>query len=216
MRKCDVTEERYSFLPSITTEDAGLLNLITTAYCKGEPNVSEQNKPNATLITVMGITLIILGILAIGTPLVAGKAVVIAIGIMLLLAGVVQVVSGLRSEGWSHKLPPLILGVVTILAGIGLLGHQIMALTFLTLLLAIFFVVEGLWKIFASFSYRPAAGWVAFLFSGVLTLFLGALIWMQWPVSGLWAVGVLVGVDLMMTGISLLALASTVRQLVRP
>ena len=80
---------------------------------------------------------------------------------------------------------------------------------FIALLLAIFFVMEGIWKIIASFSYRPASGWLAILASGVIALVLGLLIWNQWPVSGLWAVGILVGVDLLMTGISMVTLASS-------
>jgi uncharacterized membrane protein HdeD (DUF308 family) len=161
----------------------------------------------------MGVLLIILGVLAIGTPAVAGKAVVLVIGAMLLLAGIVQIFSGLRSEGWFNKLPPLILGVIVALCGLGLLGEPWVGMKFIALLLAIFFVVEGIWKIIASFSYRPASGWLLILASGVITLFLGLLIWKQWPVSGLWAVGILVGVDLLMTGISMVALASTVRRL---
>jgi uncharacterized membrane protein HdeD (DUF308 family) len=163
-------------------------------------------------LMLMGILLIIFGVLAVGTPAVAGKAVVMVIGAVLLLAGVVQIVSGLRSEGWSNKLLPLILGVITSLCGLGLLGEPWIGMKFIALLLAIFFVMEGVWKIIASFSYRPASGWLAILVSGILTLVLGVLIWRQWPVSGLWAVGILVGVDLLMTGISMVALAATVRQ----
>jgi uncharacterized membrane protein HdeD (DUF308 family) len=107
----------------------------------------------------------------------------------------------------------MVLGVITAIAGLGVLGHPLFGLTFLTLLLVIFFIVEGFWKIIASFSYRPATGWWGILASGIVTLVLGVLIWRQWPVSGLWAVGVLVGVDLLMTGISLVTLASTVRHL---
>jgi uncharacterized membrane protein HdeD (DUF308 family) len=131
---------------------------------------------------------------------------------VLLLAGVAQIISGLRSEGWSSKLPPLILGAIAVLAGMGLLGEPWIGMKFIALLLAIFFVVEGIWKIIASFSYRPASGWFLMLASGVVALILGLLIWRQWPVSGLWAVGILVGVDLLTTGISMVALASTVRR----
>jgi uncharacterized membrane protein HdeD (DUF308 family) len=177
-----------------------------------EPQAEPQAK-NTISLTLMGIASIILGILAIGTPAVAGKAVVLVIGVLLLVMGIVQVISALRSEGWSHKLPPLILGIITTLAGIGVLGHPLLGLTFLTLMLAVFFVIEGVWKIIASFSYRPASGWLAVLASGVITLILGGLIWAEWPVSGLWAVGILVGVDLVMTGISLVAVASTLRRL---
>jgi hypothetical protein len=76
-----------------------------------------------------------------------GKAVVMIIGAVLLIVGVVQIVSGLRSEGWSSKLPPLILGIIAALCGLGLLGEPWIGMKFITLLLAIFFVLEGIWKI---------------------------------------------------------------------
>ncbi len=178
--------------------------------------MKDRNKePSTTALTLIGILSIVLGVVAIGTPAVAGTAVVTVIGAVLLVTGIAQIVSGLRSDGWSHKLPPLVLGIITAIAGLGVLGHPLLGLTFLTLLLVIFFVAEGLWKIVASFSYRPATGWLALLVSGIITLVLGVLIWSQWPVSGLWAVGVLVGVDLLTTGISLVAVASTVSRLKR-
>jgi uncharacterized membrane protein HdeD (DUF308 family) len=161
----------------------------------------------------MGVLLIILGIIAIATPAVAGKTVVVVIGVVLLVGGVVQIISGLRAKGWSSKLPPLVLGVITGICGLGLLGEPWIGMKLIALLLAIFFVMEGIWKIIASFSYRPASGWLLMLASGVIALVLGLLIWRQWPVSGLWAVGILVGVDLLMTGISMVALAATVRRI---
>ncbi|MCP4889755.1 HdeD family acid-resistance protein [Rubripirellula sp.] len=175
--------------------------------------MNENRTPATSALTIMGILLVIFGVLAIGTPAVAGTAVVIVIGVLMLVAGIVQIVSGLRSEGFSDKLPPLVLGLITTLAGLGVLGHPLLGLEFLTLLLTAFFIIEGIWKIIASFGYRPATGWLAMLFSGVITLALGGLIWKQWPMSGLWAVGVLVGVDLLMTGFSLIAIAATIRGL---
>jgi len=175
--------------------------------------MSESAKPNTASLTLMGIVLIVFGVLAIGTPAVAGAAVVYVIGAVLLVAGIVQIVSGLKVEGFTHKLPPIILGILAALCGIGVLGHTLLSLTFLALLMAIFFVVEGVWKIIASFSYRPASGWVFMLFSGVIGLLLGLMIWQQWPLSGLWAVGILVGVDLIVTGVSMIAVASTIRSM---
>ncbi|QDS97559.1 HdeD family acid-resistance protein [Adhaeretor mobilis] len=175
--------------------------------------MASQDLPDTTSLTIMGVFLIVFGIIAIATPAVAGTAVVMVIGGILLIAGVAQIVSGLRSDGWSSKLPPLILGAITSLCGLGLLGEPWIGMKFIALLLAIFFTVGGIWKVIASFSYRPASGWLALLLSGILTLVLGVLIWRQWPLSGLWAVGVLVGVDLLTTGISIVAVASTVRRL---
>jgi uncharacterized membrane protein HdeD (DUF308 family) len=175
--------------------------------------MTDEQMPSTAPLTVMGVLLIVLGIIAIATPAVAGKTVVMVIGVVLLVGGVVQIISGLRAEGWSSKLPPLFLGAITAICGLGLLGEPWIGMKFIALLLAIFFVIEGIWKIIASFSYRPASGWLLMLASGVIALVLGLLIWRQWPVSGLWAVGILVGVDLLTTGVSMVTLASTVRQL---
>ncbi len=169
--------------------------------------------PNTTPLTLGGIVLVVLGVLAIAVPAVAGEMVVMVLGIMLLLAGVIQIVSGLRSEGWTRKLPPLILGVITSFCGLGLLGQPWIGMVSITLLLAIFFVVEGIWKIVTAFSYRPASGWLAFFASGIVTLVLGGLIWIQWPSSALWVIGLLVGINMLITGISMLVVATTVRRL---
>ena len=175
--------------------------------------MTEQAKPSTASLTLIGVLLIVFGLMAIGTPAVAGKAVVQVIGVVLLITGIIQIVSGLRIEGMSHKLPPLILGAVVVFCGVGLLSEPWIGMKYISLLMAIFFVVEGVWKIIAAFSYRPVSGWLLMLGSGVIALLLGLMIWNQWPLSGLWAIGILVGVDLMTTGISMIALASTVRRL---
>jgi uncharacterized membrane protein HdeD (DUF308 family) len=128
----------------------------------------------------------------------------------LLCAGVVQIAQGFRADSWSGKLPPLILGVLTGLFGIAVLAHPLLGLKFLTLLLAAYFVVVGISKVVASFAFRPVSSWLLMLGSGLISLVLGVLIWQQWPLSGLWAVGILVGIDLLITGISMVALATTV------
>ena len=125
--------------------------------------MSDEKAASTTPLTIMGVLMIVFGILAIATPAVAGKAVVMIIGAVLLLVGIVQIVSGLRTEGWSRKLPPLILGVIAAVCGLGLLGEPWVGMKFIALLLAIFFVMEGIWKIVASFSYRPASGWLLML-----------------------------------------------------
>lgn len=177
--------------------------------------MNERELPSTIPLFLMGVLLIVLGILAIATPSVAGEWVVLVIGVMLILAGVIQVVTGLRSEGWSRRLPPLMLGVISLLCGLGLVSEPIIGELAITWIMAAFFIIEGIWKVFASFNYRPAAGWIALLLSGVLTVGLGYLIYQQWPLSGMTAIGVLVGVDLLVTGISMVMVARTMRQLKR-
>lgn len=175
--------------------------------------MAEKALPGAKYLMLTGIALIVLGAIAIATPAVAGKAVVWVLGAVLLVSGVVQFFHGCREDSWSAKILGVILGVITTFCGLAVLGNKWLGLTALTLVLAIFFVVEGIWKIVASFSFRPAPGWLAMLFSGLLGFLLGFLIWKQWPSSAMWAVGLLVGVDLLVTGLSMVALAITVRGL---
>jgi uncharacterized membrane protein HdeD (DUF308 family) len=160
----------------------------------------------------LGIVLVALGVAAVLTPAVAGSAVVIVIGFILLIAGIMTVARGVKAEAGVEKAMGLILGIITALAGITVIGHPLFGLAFLTLLLVGYFVVEGVWKIVVSFRYKLATGWNWLLASGVLSLLLGLLIWSQWPVSGMWAVGVLVGVNLFGTGLALVTLASTLNK----
>jgi uncharacterized membrane protein HdeD (DUF308 family) len=160
----------------------------------------------------LGVLLVLLGVAAILTPAVAGSAVVMVIGCILIAAGVVPVMRALKTTDKLEKALSLTLGIITALAGIAVIGHPLFGLAFLTLLLVGYFVVEGIWKMAVSFRYRPATGWIWLLLSGAGSLILGLLIWDQWPLSGMWAIGVLVGVNLLGTGLSLVALASTLKK----
>ena len=178
-------------------------------------DMNTLSQPGGKRLKWLGIAMLFFGGIAVMAPAVAGTWVVYIIGAVLLVAGITQLVSGFQAEGWGAKVIPLILGVITTLAGLGVLGNPILGLGTLTLLLVIFFVAEGIWKIIASLGYRPAEGWLWLLASGVISLLLGLLIWNQWPVSGLWAVGIMVGVNLISTGVSLIVLASAIKELAR-
>ena len=173
----------------------------------------KRELPSTTPLSILGILLIVLGVIALAMPALAGETVVIIIGVMLLLAGIVQIVSGIRAEHLRSKLPPLVLGVIMALCGLALLAQPWVGMKLIALILALSFMVEGVWKIVTSFGYRPARGWLVMLASGFISLLLGVMIWRQWPLSGIWAVGILVGVNLLFTGISLMAVATTVRRL---
>jgi uncharacterized membrane protein HdeD (DUF308 family) len=117
-----------------------------------------------------------LRILAVVAPVVAGSALVILIGFILLIAGTVPIVRELKADASKERTVGLILGIITALAGIAVIGHPLFGLAFLTVLLVGYFVVEGAWKIVVSFRYRPATSWKWLLASGVLSLVLGLLI----------------------------------------
>ena len=175
----------------------------------------ESRVPKGNRLLANGGIFVLLGIGAILSPAVAGSAVVYVIGSLLVVTGLLQLVAGSKEGTLKRKVLQLIQGGIVGVAGGAVLAHPFYGLAALSLILAIFFVVDGVWKIASSFSYRPASGWLALLASGGVALLLGVMIWSQWPVSGLWAVGVLVGVDLLATGVALITLALTWKQVVR-
>lgn len=179
---------------------------------QGQLAMAEKQLPGITHLTLVGIVLIVFGLICLAAPTIAGGAVTYVVGGLLVAAGALQLVQGIREPSLISKLLPVILGVVMIIGGSSVLARPLIGMAVLTLVLAAAFIVEGIWKIIASFSYRPAAGWIGLLLSGILAVILGAIIWVQWPISGLWAIGLLVGINLLFTGLTIVLLAVTVRR----
>lgn len=175
--------------------------------------MADKSPPGAGKLTLLGIALIVVGVICCGSPAVAGGAVTYVIGFLLLATGLLQLFQGWRETGWTSKLLPIILGALTVIAGGSLLAHPLIGMAVLTIVLAMTFVCEGAWKMFVSFSFRPASGWIGLLLSGLIAVVLGVMIWTEWPSSSLYTIGILIGVNLLMTGIALIFLATTVRQL---
>ena len=175
--------------------------------------MADKTLPSAGKLTLIGIALVVVGVICCVSPAVAGGAVTYVIGFLLLATGLLQVFQGFRETGWTSKLLPIILGTLTIVAGGSILAHPWIGMAVLTIVLAISFICEGVWKIFVSFSFRPAGGWLGLLLSGIVAVVLGGMIWAQWPESTLYVIGIMIGVNLLMTGIALIVLATTVRQI---
>ncbi|QDT84727.1 HdeD family acid-resistance protein [Gimesia chilikensis] len=170
--------------------------------------MSTTTPPVIKNFKMTGIILCVLGVISLITPAVAGTAVVLVIGSLLLFGGFLYLFQTSQAGDTSGKMMHIILGILMILGGFGIISHPLFGLSFLTLMMAMFFLFEGTWKVLMSFSLKPAAGWGQVLFSGIISLLLGGLIWAEWPLSGLWAVGTLLGVDLLMTGFFLINVGS--------
>jgi uncharacterized membrane protein HdeD (DUF308 family) len=174
-------------------------------------DVSQDVKKVSGLVTVWGVLTIILGFLAMGAPLVTGLALALMIGIAMLVAGLLQTVYAFQAGSIGRGFLRLLFGGITILAGCAIIGQPGMALATLTLFLAVYFVIDGLTTLFASSAVKQGKGLV--IFNGIVTLLLGIMIWRGWPVSGVWAIGILVGVRLIFSGMTMLALGSVGREL---
>jgi len=159
---------------------------------------------------VLGIALLLFGLFALGNVALATVVSVRVFGVLLLLGGVALIVLAFRGGGWGHVLALVLLGLLFLYAGWALLRSPVIGALSLALTLAVFFIVTELIRAIAAVIERPR-GWGWSLLSGVLTVLLGALLWAQWPVSGLYAIGLLLGIELIFDGAAWIATALLAR-----
>jgi len=163
----------------------------------------------------MGIVLIILGGLAIIYPAMTSVGVTMILGIILVIASVAQLVHAFGVRGWSGFFWHLLIAITYAVVGVLLLTYPLGGLVTMTFLLALYFLISGVFKIIISLSSRDVLGWGWVLASGITSLILGVLIWTSWPIGSLWFVGLLVGIDLVFAGFSLAAMAISVHSMAK-
>jgi uncharacterized membrane protein HdeD (DUF308 family) len=155
---------------------------------------------------IWGIVVLLCGLLAIGAPLVSGLAVTLFLGIALLVAGLGMTLFAFRAPSLSRGLLKFLFGGLTVLCGLALLAQPGLALAGLTLVLGMFFLFDGVTGLVVAWNLKPAPGWGWMTFAGGITFLLGYLMLSGWPASALWALGLLVGVRLLLAGITILTL----------
>lgn len=158
----------------------------------------------------LGIILSILGLLALGFTITATIVSVLAFGILLFSAGIMQVAEGVKTRKWSGFFIHLLIGIFYLVAGVILFFNPGMGAITLTLVLGTFYISIGLIRMVSSASIRYRQ-WKWTFFSGIIATLVGIFIAMSWPVSGLFIIGIFVGIDLLFYGINLIALAVAAR-----
>jgi uncharacterized membrane protein HdeD (DUF308 family) len=161
----------------------------------------------------IAVVFIVLGIAAIVEPGVAGLAVAILVGWLLIFAGLAHLVGTFSGGGAGRAIWQVLLGIIYLVGGIYFLTHPLLGLGTLTLLLGVVILAEAVLEFMAYFRERNEGGSRWRLFNGVITLLLGGLIWFHWPSSSVWAIGTIVGANLLMTGFSRLMLGMAARRL---
>ncbi len=170
-------------------------------------NLKDVTKP----ITYLGVGLILLGILSLVLPNASGMTVGVLVGILLLLSGILRTTFAWIATSWGSALLRFALGVLAIVAGGVMIFQPETGLDAITIVVMVFLIADGLTQILVSFQLPPGAGGIWVMVGGALSLLLGVLIWRQWPVSGEIAVGILLGVKLIMDGVAMIAVAGAVR-----
>jgi uncharacterized membrane protein HdeD (DUF308 family) len=160
---------------------------------------------------VLAILMIIAGIIAMFAPWEAGLVITLVIGWSAIFNGVAQIIFGFRTHGGLHIALEVVLGIIYIIAGIFLLLHPLGGLLAITLFLASFLLVYGVFALVLAFRMRPHQGWGWVLFDGIITILLGILIWAHWPFNSGWVVGTLFGISIFVSGITRLMVSLALR-----
>ena len=163
-------------------------------------------------IMVGGVLLVILGVVGLSMEFTMTIISVLFFGIMVVIAGAIILINTFQAQGWKSKLWHMLIGLLYIAAGIVMINDPAGSAVWFTLFIAAYLLVVGFLRILTSFQMRGVSGWGWTLAAGIAAVILGVMIFAQWPLSGLWAIGLFVSIDLLMQGISMVTIALAAKQ----
>lgn len=167
-------------------------------------SIVQSLKANRGWLLVLGIAYFILGWVAIGYPMAATIAIEMLLGYLLLAAGIIAVIGSFFSGNWKNLILIFLSGILYIFVGFFLVTNLKEGIITLTLLLAAFLLVEGIFKIIHAFQMKQAQNWVWILISGIASVILAIMIWAEFPQSSVFVIGLLVGIYFLINGFSLI------------
>jgi uncharacterized membrane protein HdeD (DUF308 family) len=153
--------------------------------------------------TGWGFAVMLLGMLAIMAPFVAGAAVTSMIALSITAAGLTMTVYAFKAGSFGKGLLQFLFGGITVLCGIAMFSQPALSMLTLTGILLAYFLVDGIFAIISGIRGKGAPGWGWMIVSGIASIVLAVMLWRQWPVSGEYAIGLLVGIRLIFTGWSI-------------
>jgi uncharacterized membrane protein HdeD (DUF308 family) len=176
------------------------------------PDVREPEEKIWRWLLGTGIFTIVLGIAAILLPFVATLTIEAFLALIFIMAGITSILHAFQSRQSKGLGLRLLAGVLYGLAGIVLLAFPLKGALTLTLLLAILFMIAGVFKIALALHLKPISSWGWLMFSGAVSALLGILIWMGLPDTAKWAIGFLVGIELLFSGWAMTMFALSIRE----
>jgi uncharacterized membrane protein HdeD (DUF308 family) len=158
----------------------------------------------------LGVGLLALGVAAVARAVTATVASMLFFGWLLVLAGAIEVVQAVLVGHWAGFFQHLLAAILFLVVGLIMVMRPIISAEVLTLFMAVFFMVGGLFQLIGA-AWITLPGWGWHVVDGIITIALGVLVFMQWPASGLWVIGLFVGIDLIFYGLAWIAIALGLR-----
>jgi uncharacterized membrane protein HdeD (DUF308 family) len=167
-------------------------------------------------ILALGIVYAMAGLVALGSVVMATVASVLIVGVMMIVAGIAEIINAFQCKGWGRFLVWMLLGALYIIAGFVTFENPLFAAAILTLLLGASLVASGIMRIILAFSMKREQPWIWVLLSSIVTLVLGLLILAHWPVSSVYVLGIFLGIDLVMAGASWIGISLALHRRAEP
>jgi membrane protein HdeD len=167
---------------------------------------------NWVLLLIAGIIALLGGILALFNPLAATLTAVMLTGWILVFVGVIEIIGVFSATGWGARLLALVLGVLTVLLGLYILGNPIISAVVLTWIVGIFFLATGATKVVLSFGMRGTGYFWVVMLSGIVSVVLGVMVLSNFPYSAASILGIVLAVELISTGVANIALSLRLRE----
>lgn len=163
-------------------------------------------------IVALGVVYVVAGFIALGSVAMATVASVLVVGVMMIIAGVCEIINAFQIKSWGKFLVWALLGVLYIIAGFMAFENPALAAVVLTLLLGASLFASGLLRIFLAFNMKRERPWIWVALSGVITLLLGLIILVHWPVNSVYILGLFLGIDLIIAGAGWIGLGFGLRR----
>ena len=173
---------------------------------------TQQVKSNAGWLVALGVVTVVAGFLSIGYPWASGLGVTVVVGIVMVIAGDARTVGVFHAGSFGQGALALLGGILTFVAGAVLVTRPNIGLASLTLLLGGYLLIDGVSGAVLAFHVKPVKGWGWMLFSAVMGVLLGLMVLWEWPSSGIWAIGTLVGINLVFSGFTMVSIGSAAKK----
>ncbi len=178
-------------------------------------NLTMTNSNKLSREKLMGITTIILGVIALASPLVAGEYVLMLLGVLVAAAGAVRMVWAFKSSSFDKGFWTFLLGVLTLVAGLAILANPVMAGEMLAISLTIYLAADGFIEFIWGLTLQDKPGKVWLMVGGIMSILLAFLLFTQMPIPAALAIGVIMGIKLVFIGITMLKFDTTLKSAVR-
>ncbi|MCT8158798.1 HdeD family acid-resistance protein [Pseudoruegeria sp. SHC-113] len=173
--------------------------------------------PSWIWLLILGLLLTVGGIMCLFNPLASTFTALILAGATFMAAGIIQLIAAVadKEDSTGSRILGAILGLVLIVFAISLMRHPLAGIVSLTVLVAILFLISGLVRVILGFQLRPTSGWIFVLISGIISIVLAFMVFNNMPEIAAGLLGILLGVDLLSSGITTLLMAFGVRSLTK-